>query len=343
MSPTRFDPEARIARTVRIPPGLGEPAPEHVVVIGNFDGVHRGHQAVLSEARDLARTRDLETLVLTFDPHPAFVLGGTEPPRLTTIPRRAALLLEWADRVGVRTFDRDFATTSPEAFAGALRTTLGARLVVVGENFRFGHRRAGDLARLVELGKSLGFDVHAHALAGDAEGRYSSSRARSAVLTGDLPVAIDVLGRPHSISGKVVLGEQRGRTIGVPTANLDEVAEIVPPPGVYAVRVEVIRSPEAALAEEVASLPLRGMGAALPRGGVGGVMNHGVRPTVSLGLAPSLEVHIFDFAGDLYGQRLRVHLIAKLRDERKFEDLDALKAQIARDATEARAALARRK
>jgi riboflavin kinase/FMN adenylyltransferase len=331
------------SRAVRMPPVIAEKWPEHAVVIGNFDGVHRGHQAVLAEARELGRARGLETLVLTFDPHPAFVLGGTEPPRLTTIARRASLLLEWADRVAVRTFDRAFANTSPEDFAAGLRSELGARLVVVGENFRFGHQRAGDRAQLVELGRALGFEVHAHALAGDAHGRYSSSRARTAVLNGELAVAREVLGRPHSISGTVVKGEQRGRTIGFPTANLDHVTELAPPRGVYAVRVEVIRSPEDALVEQLASLPLRGMGAGLPRGGVPGVMNHGVRPTVGAGGAPSLEIHVFDFEGDLYGQRLRVHLAAKLRDERKFAGLDALKAQIVDDAARARAVLAGKK
>jgi riboflavin kinase/FMN adenylyltransferase len=308
----------------------GESAPwpgASAVVIGNFDGVHKGHQAVLAEARTLATERNLATTVLTFDPHPASVLFNVEPLRLTSLPRRVALLTDFADRVCVRTFDRPYSETTPEHFAETLlAATLRAKLVVVGENFRFGHKRAGDLPQLRALGETLGFEVVAHALAGDATGRYSSSRAREAATQGDLATVEALLGRPHSISGRVVRGDQRGRTIGFPTANLGDVTEIVPSRGVYAVRVDRIRSAPDALLEETVPLAT-------------GVMNHGIRPTVAHGLAPTVEVHLFDFVGDLYGQALRVHLIAKLRDEAKFDGLDALKAQIARDVAAAKAIL----
>ena len=314
-----------VPRASRVPPGLPAVGPS-AVVIGNFDGVHRGHQAVLTEARALAAASSLAVRVLTFDPHPAEVLAGAERALLTAIPRRAALLLSFADRVAIRTFDRAFAQTSPEDFARSLAEDLGASLVVVGQNFRFGHQRAGDLARLGELGRALGFQVHAHALAGDADGRFSSSRARNAVTSGALDVATHVLGRPHAIGGEVVHGDQRGRTIGFPTANLGGVPELVPPRGVYAVRVFRVTSPADALVEALEPL-------------ADGVMNHGVRPTVAEGLRPSLEVHLLDFAGDLYGSRLRVELVAKVRDEKKFDGLPALKAQIAEDVESARAAL----
>lgn len=314
-----------LPRVARLPPGLPAAGP-CAVVIGNFDGVHRGHQAVLNEARALGSARGLPVTVLTFDPHPAEVLAGASRAVLTAIPRRAALLLDYADRVAVRTFDLAFAETSPDDFARALREDLGAALVVVGQNFRFGHRRAGDLARLGELGRALGFDVHAHALAGDESGRYSSSRARNAVTEGALDVATHVLGRPHALAGVVVRGDQRGRTIGFPTANLDEVVELVPPRGVYAVDVFRVTSPPDALEETLEPIGP-------------GVMNHGVRPTVGAGLRATLEVHVLDFSGDLYGERLRVSLVAKVRDEQRFDGLPALQAQIARDVDAARAVL----
>jgi riboflavin kinase/FMN adenylyltransferase len=173
-------------------------------------------------------------------------------------------------------------------------------------------------------GARLGFEARDHSVAADANGAFSSTRARDAIAAGRLDEAAQVLGRPHSVSGLVVHGDGRGRTIGVPTANLDGVPELLPSNGVYAVRVDV-------LAAEGSSGDPRPLGA--------GVTNIGVRPTVEKdGTTRRIETHLFDFSGDLYGQRLRVHLISRIRDEKKFAGLDELKAQIARDIEAARAA-----
>jgi riboflavin kinase/FMN adenylyltransferase len=286
---------------------------QSAVIIGNLDGVHRGHQAVLHQARTIADARGLKTLVLTFDPHPAQVLRGVTPPRLATLERRVELLRRHgADEVVVEPFTSDLAALTPERFVKELLVDrLGAGAVVVGENFRFGARRAGDLALLRELGKSLAFDVAAAEVAGDERGPFSSTRVRDAIASGDLNEATRLLGRRHSISGVVEGGDRRGRTIGFPTANLGGVVEVLPPHGVYAVFA----------------------------GDRPGVMNLGVRPTVD-GKQLRIEVHLFDFAGDLYGQSMRVHLVDRIRDEKKFGGLDELKAQIAADAAAAKSLLA---
>lgn len=282
------------------------------VVIGNLDGVHRGHQAVLHQARSISDARGLLTLVLTFDPHPSQVLRGVAPPRLATLERRVELLhRHGADRVVIEPFTQELAALSPERFATELLAQrLGARAVIVGDNFRFGARRAGDLEALRRFGARLGFEVTVTEVAGDARGPFSSTRVREALAAGDLDEATRLLGRRHSISGVVERGDRRGRTIGFPTANLGGVIEVLPPHGVYAVFVD--------------DRP--------------GVMNVGVRPTVD-GQSLRVEVHLLDFDGDLYGASLRVHLVKRLRDEKRFTSLDELKAQIAIDAEAARAAL----
>lgn len=310
------------ARIAEGAPALPADAPGGVVVIGNFDGVHLGHAGVLADAHRLAIGERLEVRALTFDPHPATVMGRVAPPTLTTLVRKAELLRgAGADGVFVRTFDRAFSEHGPEQFARTLLAgVLRARVVVVGENFRFGHKRAGDFGTLRALGATLGFETHAASLRGDATGPFSSTRVRAAIAAGDLAEAQAVLGRPHAFSGVVAHGAQRGRTIGFPTANVDGVQEVVPPDGVYAVRVDRLEG-----ASDVAT-PL-----------AGGVMNVGLRPTVAQGEPRRThEVHLFDFEGDLYGARLRVHVLAHLRGERKFGGLDELKAQIARDAAAAR-------
>lgn len=288
-----------------------------VVMIGNFDGVHTGHRAVLAQARAAADARGIACVVLTFDPHPAEVLGRGAPPRLTTMARRRELLCErGADEVVVEPFTRELASWSPERFARELLVArLGARAVVVGENFRFGHQRAGDFATLLTLGAELGFDALAADVARDRLGPFSSTRAREAVASGDLEEVHHVLGRDHELSGVVEHGDHLGRTLGFPTANLGGVPELLPPHGVYAVRVG--RDGEGA-----------------PRTW-GGVMNLGVRPTVD-GTKLRVEVHVLDADLDLYGQRLRVGLGKRIRGEMKFSGLDALKAQIAADVVDAR-------
>ena len=296
---------------------LGSSAPS-VVVIGNFDGVHRGHQAVLRQARTLADARSLHCVVLTFDPHPGDVIGRGTPPRLTTLARRIELLREHgATDVAVESFTMELASWTPERFATELlMQRLGTRAVVVGRNFRFGNKRAGDFDALHALGASLGFEAVAAEVAGDAEGPFSSTRVRDAVAVGDVERAARILGRPHALRGVVEHGDARGRTLGFPTANLGGVEEMLPAYGVYAVRV--CREREGTTQ--------------------GGVMNIGVRPTVS-GMSLRIEAHLFDFDGDLYGATLGVELIARLRGEQKFAGIDELRVQIAKDAENARKAL----
>jgi riboflavin kinase / FMN adenylyltransferase len=296
-----------------------------LVAIGNFDGVHRGHRAVIAEVAREAHRLGLAPLVLTFNPHPTEVLGRAKLPTLTTLERKLELIrrIDTRVRVVVEPFTLELAQKMPEEFARELIVDrLGARVVIVGENFRFGYRRAGDLTTLRELGERLGFEARALPLTGDDHGGYSSSRAREALARGDLAEVERVLGRPHSITGKVVRGNERGRTIGVPTANLAEIAEALPPHGVYACLVDEIGERSAQLLAT-------------------GVANIGVRPTLDAGF--SVEVHLFDFDRDLYGRRLRIHLVRRLREERKFDGLPALKQQIELDSRAAREALAERR
>jgi riboflavin kinase / FMN adenylyltransferase len=296
-----------------------------LVAIGNFDGVHRGHQAVIAQAVAEAQRESLTPLVLTFDPHPSLVLGRGILPALTSLDRKLDLLCRESEalRVVVEPFTLELAKTEPHEFAQRLLVEkLGAKVVLVGENFRFGRGRAGDFARLSELGQALGFRALAAALECDASGPISSTRIRAALERGELRAVQELLGRPHALTGRVVAGHGRGRTIGVPTANLEGIGEATPPHGVYAVLVDQ---------------RLEGAFTAL----AGGVANFGVRPT--LGAGPSFEVHLFDTAQDLYGQELRVHLLERLRDEQRFSNVGELVAQITRDIQAARAVTAVRK
>jgi riboflavin kinase/FMN adenylyltransferase len=312
---------SRSAAILRLPDDPAPSAPPVdpcVLVVGNFDGVHRGHQAVLVEAVQVAESRGLMPAVLTFDPHPAAIVGVGAPPALTTLERRAELMgALGVERVLVRPFDASFAAWQAERFARELIAgVLRAQVVVVGQNFRFGAKRAGDLDLLRSLGAELGFEVLVHSIASDAHGPFSSTRARDAIAAGDLAEAESVLGRPHELSGPVVHGDERGRTINFPTANIDPVPEMLPPDGVYAVRVDEI--------DDGVASPL-----------AGGVTNIGVRPTVGDGKR-TVETFVLGFSGDLYGAALRLHLIARLREEKKFASLDELKVQIIQDCAEAR-------
>jgi len=304
----------------RIDGGLPAPTPR-AVAIGNFDGVHRGHQAVLAEARASAQASGLTLAVLTFDPHPAVVLGRTPPPLLTALDRKAELLRRASvDEVLVRAFDAEFAAYTPERFVTeVLVAGLRSRAVIVGQNFHFGHNRSGDRATLEALGREHGFEVRCFSLRGDNRGPFSSTRVRQAILRGDIGDANAILGRPHAFSGVVARGDQRGRTIGFPTANVEQVPEVVPAIGVYVVVVDSLDEDGAA----------RALGA--------GVMNVGTRPTIDpASPRQTQEVHLFDLDRDLYGQRLRVHVLERLRSEQKFASLDELRAQIERDAARGR-------
>jgi riboflavin kinase/FMN adenylyltransferase len=293
-----------------------------LVVIGNFDGVHRGHQAVLRAASQEAQARGLSLLVLTFDPHPAEVLGRASRSVLTHTERKVRLLEAVVPglAVYVKRFDLQLAGYSPEQFAKLiLRDELGAKVVLVGENFRFGKGRAGDLATLGRWGKELGFDAWAETLLGDEEGAFSSTRIRALLAAGDVRGAAEMLGRPHLLSGRVTRGDQRGRTLGFPTANLTGVQETLPREGVYAVHVYEIT--------EETIQPL-----------APGVANLGARPTVER--PATIEVHLLDFEEDLYDRTLAITLVDFLRPVEKFDDVLGLQAQIARDAEQARQTVA---
>lgn len=297
------------------------------MVIGNFDGVHRGHREVVARAASDATRQGEGVAVLTFEPHPASVLGrGAPPPRLTRLSRKVELLGACGvSLVVAQRFDAAFAALAPTEFVDEILVCgLGARLVVVGHDFRFGAKRAGDLETLRALGRARGFDVHVQEVVGDALGAFSSSRVRAALAIGDLEEVRHVLGRPHAIEGGVITGDRRGRTLGFPTANLAHVVEALPANGVYAVAVDAARGE----GPEFAALAV-------------GVANVGVRPTLGGDPAPRVEAHLFDLAEgdrDLYGRALRIHWLARLREERRFGGLDELKAQITTDAAQARAA-----
>jgi riboflavin kinase / FMN adenylyltransferase len=292
-----------------------------IVVIGNFDGVHRGHAAVLAEARREADARGLDVALLTFAPHPRAVMGASAPPELTTLTRKRLLVgrIDPRARVIVHAFDLTYASQTPRDFATRLVRELGAKVVVVGRNFRFGKDRAGDFDVLTGLGAELGFTTRSVELVGDEGGSYSSSRIRKAIGAGDLELASRLLGRPHQLSGTVVHGKKLGRTIGFPTANLGGVVEMLPPHGIYAVTVD-----DADASRSLAK----------------GVMNVGTNPTTDTDEAVKIEVMLFDFEGDLYGRRLDVQVVTFLREERRFESLDALVRQMSLDVAAAKVAVA---
>ncbi len=287
------------------------------VTIGNFDGVHRGHQAMLDRLVNVATTRALATCALTFEPHPREVFTPQQAPaRLTSLREKLELLQSFGvGRTHVVHFTRAFASMSPQDFVERMLIgTLGARWILVGEDFRFGARRAGDVPLLRELGERHGFEVEAMSNV-ELDGlRISSSAVRAALAAGDLDRAALLLGRRYSISGRVVHGDKLGRELGFATANIQLKHNRPPLAGIFAVR-------------------LHGDGV----GTRDGVASLGVRPTVKAdGAAPVLEVHLFNFAGELYGRHVRVEFLRKIRDEEKYSDLDTLKAKIASDCEVAR-------
>jgi len=303
---------------------LPEDARGAVLALGNFDGVHRGHQAVIGTAQRIARELGVPAGVLTFEPHPRSLFRPDEPPFRLSPFRVKARQLEalGLDLAVVCHFDEGFLHKSAVAFIEEnLVRGLAIRHAVCGSDFLFGHKRAGDVALLERYGTRHGFGVTAVGPVTDPRGGvYSSTRVRDALLAGDTRGAAHILGHFWEIEGRVEHGEKRGRTIGFPTANIELGDYLRPAFGVYAVRAGVDR----------------GAGTEW----IDGVANLGLRPTVG-GTVERLEAHLFDFDGDLYGQHLRVQLIEHIRPERRFASFDELKAQIARDAESARAALAR--
>lgn len=296
-----------------------QPVPAHlhgaIVALGNFDGFHAGHQAVVGEAIAWARTEGRPVIVATFDPHPVTVFAPDAAPfRLTTLDQRQELFAAaGADAMLVFHFTRDFAATSAQDWVEqVIARQLGAAGVVTGTDFTFGKGRAGDITTLSTLGAKVGVAARAVAPVQDEQGVISSSRIRDALRAGDPATAARLLTRPYTVRGIVQHGDKLGRTIGFPTANLSLGDYLRPAYGVYAITGR------------------------LPDGRpVKGAANMGIRPHFD---PPKelLEPHFFDYAGNLYAQEIEVSFQAFLRGEAKFESMDALVAQIGRDCVEAK-------
>lgn len=292
-------------------------APRRVcLAIGVFDGVHLGHQQVIRQTVADARQHEALAVVVTFDRHPNAVLAPERtPPLLYSLPQKLRVIGSLGvDATLLIRFDKAFSEQTGEAFVRSLAGGFGhIHGVCVGASFTFGHQRSGTVASLRELGRELGFQVHGLAAVSLDGEVVSSTRIRDAIRAGDLDGASQMLGRVWSLSGGVVSGARFGRKLGFPTANLDTAGLLLPPNGVYAARATA--------------------GGRAHRA----VVNIGVRPTVAPAAAAQVEAHLLDFDADLYGQELEITFIEKLRDERKFPSLDALKTQIAADISAARA------
>ena len=292
-----------------IPATLQSPC---ALAIGNFDGLHLGHQALLNKLIQVAQTQHLISAVITFEPHPReFFTPESAPTRLCSLREKLEhFSAAGVERVYVCRFNQSFAkVTAGEFMQNILRHALNTQAVLVGEDFRFGAKRAGSIQDFVQSGFNLISLPQVDSPQGDNEAtRVSSTRVRMALAAGDLQQASSLLGRPYSMSGKVVHGAKRGRELGYPTANVHMRHERPALSGVYAVKLD----------------------------GLPSVANLGVRPTIVGVPKLLLEVHVLDFSADLYGQHVQVEFLHKIRDEMKFDSLDALKTQIAKDAAVAR-------
>lgn len=297
---------------MRIVQGLESVPPEtppSAVALGAFDGVHLGHRALLRTALTRARAAGLEAVACTFDPHPMEVLQPDRAPRpITTLDERLALIGETGvDAVVVLAFTRELASIEPEAFVkDVLLGRLRAREIVVGYNHRFGRGARGDARLLQDLAARLGFQAHVVPPMTVDGAAVSSTEIRAALQRGDVTTAARDLGRPYAIAGQVTAGAGRGRTLGVPTANIESDRPVLVARGVYRGRTHVDGRSHAT------------------------VVNIGVRPTFGETIL-AVEAHLLDFTGDLYGRRIRLDLLDRLRDEMRFPSVDELKAQIARD------------
>jgi len=296
-----------------------------VATVGTFDGIHRGHQAVLDDVVRRARARGLASLLVTFDPHPLEVVNPSAAPRLLTLSDEKRLLAAalGVERVEVVPFTQELARLGPEEFVrDVLRARFGMQELVLGYDHGFGRGRAGDVEMVRRLAREDGFAMEVVAAVKDDGQPISSSLIRTAVAHGDLASAERGLGRPYSLRAVVERGAGRGRTIGVPTINLTspDPRKLLPPDGVYAVRVEVGKRDA-------------GSGKRYD-----GMMNQGSRPTFGVH-ARGLEIHLFDFTGDLYDQVVTVEWVRRLRDTQTFPSRQALVDQIERDAVAARAIL----
>jgi riboflavin kinase/FMN adenylyltransferase len=290
------------------------PHPFPVVALGNFDGVHAGHQAILRTAIERARAETGTAFALTFDPTPLKVLAPDRAPRLilTAADKLELLSKSGIDSVLLINFNHALSQLTPREFAQTyLAGRIGARAVVVGHSVSFGHNRTGNAIVMADLGRELGFDVTVVGPVKVAGMEVSSTTVREVIAAGDLRTAANLLGRCHFLSGPVVHGRERGRKIGFPTANLQTRTECLPPDGVYATWLILDDGPHAS------------------------ITNIGMRPTFA---EPerTIEAHIFDFNRDIYGQEVRLELVERIRPERKFESGDALAAQIGADLKRAR-------
>ncbi|MEO7073544.1 MAG: bifunctional riboflavin kinase/FAD synthetase [Rhodanobacter sp.] len=290
-----------------------------VVAIGAFDGLHRGHQALLAQVRVRAQALGCAPVVISFEPLPRAWFSPQPLPRLSSVREKLrGFAAAGMSHTLLLRFNAALTAVSAEEFVRqVLVNRVGAREVWVGGDFRFGHGRGGDVALLQRMGAQLGFETCTMPPVQLDGARVSASRVRQLLAAGDFAQAASLLGRPFVIDGRVSRGNQLGRTLGYPTANIQLLRRVSPVHGVCAVRV--------GLGEGECLWP--------------GVASLGVRPTVNQVEQPLLEVHLFDFDGDLYGQRMAVEFVAKLRDEIRFDDLQALTAQMALDASQAREVL----
>lgn len=306
----------KVYRSSQEAAGLSGPA---AVIIGNLDGVHRGHQELINQARALAQTCSGEVVVLTFSPHPArFFNPELAPPLISTEEQKLELLDACGlDAVVVETFDGHFASISAEAFVKEILVErLRAKHVLVGHGFRFGSQKGGGIKTLSTMGGEHGFEAHEISTVRVSSIAVSSTKIREFILLGRVGGASLLLGRDYLVEGPVVPGKGRGRTIGLPTANVDPVNEILPRKGVYA-------------------------GWARLDSGVvfKAVINIGTNPTFEKADVLSLEAHLLDFSGDLYGKQIGIHFTQRLREERRFSSVDELVAAIHGDIAEARVLL----
>ncbi len=297
-----------------IPPRADRPI---ALTIGNFDGVHLGHRAMIARLAQAARPQGLPVAVMTFEPQPQeFFAPDQAPARLTSLREKLELLRDCGvDRTYVFRFGFAFAQLTADQFISRiLRDGLGVRRLLVGDDFRFGARRAGDINLLKQVAPQAGFEVDAMPSVVAAGSRVSSTAIRACLDGGDLDGAQQLLGRRYSIAGRVVGGDRLGAKLGYPTANIQLKRLRAPLSGIFVVE-----------ATGLAADPLPG------------VASLGVRPTVKERGRPTLEVHLFDFSGRIYGRRIGVRFLQKLREEQKFSDIDALVAQMDLDAATAKA------
>jgi riboflavin kinase/FMN adenylyltransferase len=297
---------------------IKSPGQGTVLTIGNFDGVHRGHQAILDRLIESAKEHDLPSTVMFFEPHPEEVFqGDNAPARLSRCREKVMYFKDYGiDQVIAVKFNQQFSQMSAERFLKELLIEqLGVKYLIVGDDFHFGHKRQGNFAFLKQHAEELGFGLEQTPTLSDAEMRISSTSVRNALANNDLALAEHLLGRPYEMTGKVIHGDKRGRTIGFPTANVLMHRKKSPLSGVYAVRVKL---PDSA-GDKI----------------LFGVANIGRRPTVG-GTREQLEVHLFDWQKDIYGRAIQVEFAWFIRGEKRFESFDDLKQQIAADAASAK-------